>query len=419
MIELETEKDNACDSVPSEQLCVDGVIGVSEIRKGINRFETDRFAKTAVAAACGLGTSKADLLNADWASQDKAHFVALRNASDNSFKSVKVDSIEAARSLAAEMTAKRCDVYLAVAEFEQSAQTRKSQDVACVRGFWLDIDVGSDKAAKGQGYASQKEAKAALKAFRKKAGLPKPTHVFSSGSGLHVYFVLKEPIAPSLWQTYAKMLKALTVSLGLLADPTRTADIASLMRFPGTINFKDQNQPRPVELLHYSGALLEVGAFLEALEAAYKKHVAVEGGQQATQVDSGAHMHSPLPSSADATDTQPLEIPPELQKLASALKVLDPDCDEKTWTIYSIVPMINEARAHPELAMDIKRLARSWSSGVLRGKAANAWSVKGKNGKTGERYFEEVWDRFMKRSDYDRVSLGSIFYRAKEQGWEA
>jgi hypothetical protein len=72
--------------------------------------------------------------------------------------------------------------------------------------------------------------------------LPRPL-VVSSGSGLHVYWVLPEPLAPDVWRRYSSGLKNLCVKHGLLVDHSRTTDYSSILRTPGTRNYKT-NSPK-------------------------------------------------------------------------------------------------------------------------------------------------------------------------------
>ena len=110
--------------------------------------------------------------------------------------------------------------------------SRKGDNVHSAQALWLDIDAG-----RGKPYGSAHEAWEACRAFVVAAGLPSPLYV-GSGSGLHVYWPLSVPLARPQWQRYAAGLKALCAKHGLQADPTRTADIASILRPPGTHNRK-------------------------------------------------------------------------------------------------------------------------------------------------------------------------------------
>jgi hypothetical protein len=67
-----------------------------------------------------------------------------------------------------------------------------------------------------------------------------PLTVFvNSGYGLHIYWVLCEPLSESEWRKYAKRLAALFAKHGLKVDPSRTKDSASILRPPGTHNWKN------------------------------------------------------------------------------------------------------------------------------------------------------------------------------------
>lgn len=105
------------------------------------------------------------------------------------------------------------------------------------KAFWLDIDCGEEKAQAGKGYATKKDGQLALWRFAKDIGWPAPMLV-DSGFGLHCYWPLTEAIDPDTWRAQAALLKAATHHFGLLADPTRTADFASILRPAGSVNRK-------------------------------------------------------------------------------------------------------------------------------------------------------------------------------------
>ena len=107
------------------------------------------------------------------------------------------------------------------------------------RSFWLDVDAGE-----GKDYANARAAFEATQKFYTAVGLPEPVFV-SSGSGLHCYWPLVSDLDPQTWQRYALGLKAACVRAGLSADASRTADIASILRPPGTHHRK--STPRLVE----------------------------------------------------------------------------------------------------------------------------------------------------------------------------
>jgi hypothetical protein len=90
------------------------------------------------------------------------------------------------------------------------------------------VDAGS-----GKPYPDCLSAEHAVARFCESTGLPAPVSV-RSGLGLHVYWPLQHVLDPEIWERYARGLKAQCVEHGLRADPTRTADITSVLRTPGT-----------------------------------------------------------------------------------------------------------------------------------------------------------------------------------------
>jgi len=139
-----------------------------------------------------------------------------------------------------DLLAHKNDVYFACAKYEKHT-TRTKDNATYFKSFWLDIDCGPTKT-----YQDQAEGVAALKDFCNRLKLPKPLLV-NSGRGVHVYWVLSEVISRKDWTPVANRLKALCDEMGLDADPSRTADAASILRVSGTLNFKD-DPPKPVEI---------------------------------------------------------------------------------------------------------------------------------------------------------------------------
>jgi hypothetical protein len=125
---------------------------------------------------------------------------------------------------------------------------RTKRNAFGARAFWLDLDVGEDKP-----YATINDAIKALAEFCRTLKLPTPIIVFS-GSGLHVYWPLRETLERQVWERYANGLKALCERHGLHADPSRTADISSVLRTPGTYNRKRQ----PVQLVECAPDSLDI-----------------------------------------------------------------------------------------------------------------------------------------------------------------
>lgn len=111
------------------------------------------------------------------------------------------------------------------------------------KSFWADIDCGEDKALEGKGYATKKEAATAIVNFCTKTCFPRPMFI-DSGNGVHCYWPLSRAIPSDTWQRIAYALKSLFASHGLLVDPSRTADFASILRPVGS--FHKKGQPKEV-----------------------------------------------------------------------------------------------------------------------------------------------------------------------------
>jgi P4 family phage/plasmid primase-like protien len=340
------------------------------------------------------------LLAALWPSAELVHQFAIRPVAGK-FSPL---SYEGGIGALAGLSASKHDCYFACAEYA-TAGSRTAANATCASAFWMDFDCGDTKATDGKGYATEALAHAALDQFLTTTGIPVPSHVVRSGGGLHVYWAVTVPIPKADWQEHAAQLKALCKHHGLLADPSRTSDIASVLRVPGTLNWK-YDPPRPV-VLDVARAASDREALLVAIATAQARIVP----------EPEAHITRP---DAGAPQILPPDAPPELGVLASALTVLDPDCDEATWKLHRLAPLARAAREHPALAVRLRDLARTWSSGELRGSPSQAWRTPGaSNGSTGEEIFEREWNRFL-TADFPGtpVTLGTIFHEAKAAGWE-
>lgn len=134
------------------------------------------------------------------------------------------------------------DVYHACASFVEP-KSRKGSNAAFVKSFWVDLDVGEGQ----DKYETQEAAAVAIIKFSAEVGLPEPTLV-SSGYGIHAYYALTDEIPAQEWLRIAPGFKILLSQKGVKQDTTRTADVASILRTPGTINFKNGSE-RPVSVL--------------------------------------------------------------------------------------------------------------------------------------------------------------------------
>ena len=167
------------------------------------------------------------------------------------FMHYRLDTADKAVWAAEKLVSEKRDVYFAIGTLKErhievngKKKTRVAANILHVKSLILDLDVGAEKP-----YKTQAEAVKHLLQFAKDTGLPTPMLV-SSGYGIHVYWPFTQAIGAPVWQKLSAQFKALTVAYGLHADPSRTADVASVLRLPGTFNFKTPDDPKPVVVLN-------------------------------------------------------------------------------------------------------------------------------------------------------------------------
>ena len=243
------------------------------------------------------------------------------------------------------------DTYFACASYKQEKYTdangkvrqRTADNVASSKTFYLDIDCGAEKAETGKGYATINDGAKAISKFVNDLGLPRPL-VIGSGGGMHIYWPLSEPITKENWKATADQLKSLAQSdqFRLLADPARTADIASILRPIGTHNYKPQHGGAEVRLL-IDAPQIEFGHFRSLVSEACRT---IEGNVERSR--SSVELGNLFPSFG--------ETPDNIQLVKSALSAIDPDCDRDFW--FEIVTSVKSTGWSCA-----EELARQWSRG--------------------------------------------------------
>jgi len=347
------------------------------------------------------------LLQAVWRTDKCAHFLSTRCQQSGRFQNLPAPGIDEAVALAM-ANASVGDVYFAVAEY-LAPERRVTTNVSGACAFWCDIDVGPDKASSGQGYATREEALNALEDFCAETGVPETTCLVNSGVGVHAYWVMDAALKCEQWQAYAGMLKGLMKAHGLHSDPSRTADIASLLRVPGTLNYK-YTPPKPVELISSKAAYISLPEMLGAIDLAF--------ASLSIKVETPSAISTPAQVVTRPVVDVAEILPPRIDRLTSALKTLDPDCDEKTWKLRCIAPLAYLASLYPEQNDTLRDLALRWSSGELRGIPSEKWNTPGGRGVSGKQIFNDVWNRFLTENfDGRRVGIRTIYYEAKKTGW--
>ena len=165
---------------------------------------------------------------------------------DSPTKQVFVDNLADAEAAIDGLVQKDYDAYFGCAKYANDTDGRTQKNSTYFKTFWIDVDCGATKP-----YATQADGLEALKEFCKTIHWPLPT-IVNSGRGIHAYWRLTSTITRAEWKAVADRLKSLCEDHEFDADPSRTAESASILRVPGTFNHK-QEPPLPVEILHIAG----------------------------------------------------------------------------------------------------------------------------------------------------------------------
>jgi hypothetical protein len=101
------------------------------------------------------------------------------------------ESIDDVEAIARQFELEKANVYVALASFD--GYSRKAEDAQFLRSFFIDLDVGAEKAEIRRGYVSQGDAHVALQAFLPRVNLPPPV-IIDSGTGVHAYWLFDRDI---------------------------------------------------------------------------------------------------------------------------------------------------------------------------------------------------------------------------------
>lgn len=146
---------------------------------------------------------------------------------------------------------------------KQVKRVRVQTNALKTRCFVLDVDIRPDK----QGYYKTiEEGIAGVQAVVDAFSIPKPI-IVNSGFGLHVYWPMAEGVDSADWRKTAHRFKQAVgvIAPELVADSSRVADSAGVLRIPNSYNLKS-NPPTPVQIIQWSDNLLDYGEFKTLLE---------------------------------------------------------------------------------------------------------------------------------------------------------
>ena len=179
--------------------------------------------------------------------------------------------IDAAASAAEALAAQ--DVYVGVGLSPRDygpAQRCPSEEIAGIVGLWADLDLRSEAHARKALPATIQDALTIIPEL-----LP-PTLVVATGNGAHAWWLFKEPYifdnhderkdAARLIARWQTLLRLNAAARGWAFD--RLADLARVLRIPGTVNAKDPTNPKPVTLFSHTGRRYNPSDFEDWLEEA-------------------------------------------------------------------------------------------------------------------------------------------------------
>jgi P4 family phage/plasmid primase-like protien len=311
----------------------------------------------------------------------------------SAMKHTYADTHEALASAVLDMSSNGNDSYFALGRYVPHATARglpgrQGRSVRALKSVWMDIDCGEAKAAAGHGYASKKEAVAAMFHFVERCNLPEPTHVVDSGGGIHAYWALRAEVAPDEWKRVAGMLKDMADAHRFLADPARTADVASVMRAPLTRNYKLETA-RDAKIM-LSRAPVQFSTLAQALTLVHAHHFGQVG--QSARILLPADPGNLLPGTHNQ---RPPETAEEISQVEAMLASIPADCDYPVWR--------NALWAVASTGWSCaEKLARKWSASAP--------------GKFNEAAFQAAWKSF----DPARgIGLGPLMRYAVRNGYRA
>jgi hypothetical protein len=182
---------------------------------------------------------------------------------------------------------------------------RVRRNCAYAKSFWLDIDVGPEKAEQRKGYASKRDAATALGKFCTESGFPAPV-VIDSGGGIHCYWPLTEDIPISQWRGLANDFERVLQRRGLFVDDSATSDSSRVLRPVGTFNRKQPENPREVKARTPAKPITP--AYFEAILQANMDDLGIYSTEEVAALNSDLFAHSydgpTIPSSGEVIATK-------------------------------------------------------------------------------------------------------------------
>ena len=139
------------------------------------------------------------------------------------------------------------NAYFALASYRDNS-SRAAANAVFVKSLFLDLDCGdAAKVERNTGFTDKPAAMQALRDFVDRHSMPSP-YVVDSGRGVHVYWPFTQEVPVEQWLPMARAFKTLCLASRFPIDPAVPADVARILRCPGTLNHK-QTPPLNVLLM--------------------------------------------------------------------------------------------------------------------------------------------------------------------------
>lgn len=141
-----------------------------------------------------------------------------------------------------------------------------------------------------------------------------------------------------------------------------------------------------------------------------------EGLDNPFGVGARARRKNAIPEGYGFTRTEAEHGEPYSLRVAHALALLDPNCDDVTWTKRRLEPLAHAARRYPALSFDFLYIAELWSSGALVKKPARYWDAPDPaTGQTRRAAFGAHWVAMSKQRYLDTSHcIGTIYFDAEK-----
>ena len=162
------------------------------------------------------------------------------------------------------------------------SQRSDDNNVLMTKSFWVDIDSpDKDLPADQKLSAAKKLLDDFIDAL---AGYDlEPSYVVESGHGYHVYFALNRFLDPTNTDWQKTQFALVTLAKGDL----QARNAGRLLRVPGTYNYKDRDNPKPVQIIHASGKIFAADDFRQLVLDHGPKKLAQNDTGQATSKQLG------------------------------------------------------------------------------------------------------------------------------------